>query len=81
MDLRRLILSLLITKMIHLVKLIVDPLVFYMFYLKLLNAACMIKFTNILIVRKFKISRSKAQRDFQKGFSTQYSNCYDLKME
>ena len=38
-DLRRLILSLCIRNLNLLIKLIIDPLVFYMFYLKLLNAA------------------------------------------
>ena len=68
MDLRRLILSLFIRKMILLIKLIIDPLVFYLFYLKLLNAAYMIKFMNILI-----LYYQKVQCGFQKGFSTQSS--------
>ena len=49
-DLRRLILSLFIGNLNLLIKLIIDPLVFYMFYLKLLSAASMIKFMNILIL-------------------------------
>ena len=50
MDLRMLILSLFIRKMILLIKLIIHPLVFYLFYLNLLNAANMIKFMNMLIL-------------------------------
>ena len=50
MDLRRLILSLFMRKIIVLIKLITDPLVFYLFYLKLLNAAYMFKFMNVLIL-------------------------------
>ena len=50
MDLRRLILSLFMRKRIVLIKLITDPLVFYLFYLKLLNAAYMFKFMNVLIL-------------------------------
>ena len=50
--------------MILLMKLIIDPLVFCLFYLNLLNAVYMIKFMNIL---------PKVQCDFRKGFSTQCS--------
>ena len=50
MDLRRLILSLFVRKMILFIKLIIDPLVFYLYYLKLLNATYMIKFMNILVL-------------------------------
>ena len=50
MDLRRLILSLFMRKIIVLIKLIIDPLVFYLFYLKLLNPAYMFKFMNVLIL-------------------------------
>ena len=49
MDLRRLILSLFVRKMILFIKIIIDPLVFYLYYLKLLNATYMIKFMNILV--------------------------------
>ena len=50
MDLRRLILSLFVRKMILFIKMIIDPLVFYLYYLKLLNATYMIKFMNILVL-------------------------------
>ena len=50
MDLRRLILSLFVRKMILFIKIIIDPLVFYLYYLKLLNATYMIKFMNILVL-------------------------------
>ena len=51
-------LSLFIRKMI---KLIIEPLVFYLFYPKLLNAAYMIKFMNILILyyQKFNVTSKK----------------------
>ena len=54
--------------MILLIKLIVDPLVFYLFYLNLLNAVYMIKFMSILILydQKFNVASEKV-------FSTQYS--------
>ena len=44
-----------------LIKLIIDPLVFYLFYLNLLNAVYMIKFMNILILyyRKFNVASEK----------------------
>ena len=41
--LKKVDIRLLIRKMILLIKLIIDPLVFYLFYLKLLNAAYIIK--------------------------------------
>ena len=61
MDLRRLILSLFVRQMILFIKLIIDPLVFYLYYLKLLNAAYMIKFTNILVLHypKFNVVSEK----------------------
>ena len=48
-------------KMILLIKLIIDPLVFYLFYLNLLNAVYMIRFMNILILyyRKFNVASEK----------------------
>ena len=49
--------------MILFIKLITEPL---LFYLKLLNAVYMIKLMNMLIL-------SKVQCGFRKGFSTQYS--------
>ena len=61
MDLRRLTLSLFIRKMIVFIKLIIDLLVFYLFYLKLLNIAYMMKFMNILIsfYQKFNVASEK----------------------
>ena len=50
MVLRRLISSLFTRKTILLIKLIIDPLVFYLFYLNLLNSVYMIRFMNILIL-------------------------------
>ena len=50
-----------IRKMILLINLIIDPLVFYLFYLKLLSAAYTIKFMNILILyyQKFNVASEK----------------------
>ena len=61
MVLRRVILILFTRKMILLIKLIIDPLVFYLFYLNLLNAVYMIKFMNILILyyRKLNVASGK----------------------
>ena len=67
MVLRKLILILFIRSMILLIRLLIDPLAFYLFYLKLLNAANMIKFVNILILYY------QVQYGFRKGFSRQYS--------
>ena len=48
-------------KMILLIKLIIDPLVYYLFYLNVLNAVYMIRFMNILILyyRKFNVASEK----------------------
>ena len=61
MDLRELVLNLFIRKMMHLKKIIIEPLVFYLFYLKRLNAAYMMKFMNILILcyEKFSLASEK----------------------
>ena len=61
MDLGSLILVLFIRKTILLIKLIIDPLVFYLFCKKLWNTAYLIQFMNILILyyQKFNVASEK----------------------
>lgn len=53
MDLRRLILSLFIGKITLLIKLFIVPLVFYLFYVKLLNASYMINLITVTEISNF----------------------------
>ena len=53
MDLRRLILSLFIGKITILIKLFIVPLVFYLFYVKLLNGSYMINLITVTEISNF----------------------------